>query len=188
MTITINQITTGLALNIDGDICLVTSYHHVKPGKGSAFARVKLKNLKTDAVLERTFKTSDKLEDIALAERPLEYLYSADDDFHFMDHSTFEEVVVSRDDLGNTAFYLPENLEVTGIFHNRRLMKIVLPTFITMPISHTEPGIRGDSSRAGTKPAQIETGATVQVPLFVNTGDWIKIDTRTGEYVERVQR
>jgi len=188
MTININQISSGIALLIDGDICLVNEYHHVKPGKGSAFARVKLKNMRTDNVIERTFRSSDKLEDIALEEKPLEYLYNAGDDFHFMDHSTFEEVVLGREELGNTQLFLPENLEVTGIFHGRQVLKIILPTFITVPISHTDPGLRGDSSRAGTKPAQIETGATVQVPLFVNTGDWVKIDTRTGEYVERVQK
>jgi len=188
MTITINQISSGMALNIDGNIYLITSYHHVKPGKGSAFARVKLKNLQNDAVIDRTFKTSDKLDDVPLEDRPLEYLYSTGSDYHFMDHSTFEEVVVSPETLGDTALFMPENLEVTGIFHNHRLLKIILPTFISVPVSHADPGLRGDSSKAGTKPAKIETGATVQVPLFVNTGDWIKIDTRSGEYVERVQK
>ncbi len=177
-----------MGLRIDGDIYLISSYHHVKPGKGSAFARIKLKNIKTDAVVERTFKTADKLEDVPLEERPLEYLYATGSDFHFMDHSTYEEVIISKDDLGDVALYLTENLEVGGIFHHHRLLKIILPTFIVTPISHTEPGLRGDSSKAGTKPAQIETGATVQVPLFVNIGDTIKIDTRTGEYVERMQQ
>jgi elongation factor P len=166
----------------------VTEYHHVKPGKGSAFVRVKLKNVKTDAAVERTFKTADKLEDIGLEERELEYLYKAGDTYHFMDHTTYEQISIIHDDLGGVEGFLLENLEVTGLVHSNKVLKIILPTFITTKITQTEPGVRGDSSRAGTKPAKIETGTTILVPLFINVDDWIKIDTRTSQYVERVQK
>lgn len=188
MTITINQINNGIALLINNDIFQVAEYHHVKPGKGSAFVRIKLRNVKTDSVIERTFRTADKLEDVFVEERPMEFLYASGNDYHFMDHTTFEQMAVSRDDVGAPAKFLLENLEVTGLYYNHQILKIILPNFIVAKIMETEPGIRGDSSRAGTKPAKIETGTTVQVPLFISGDDWIKIDTRTGEYVERVQQ
>jgi len=188
MTISINQLSSNIALKIDNDIYLVTEYHHVKPGKGSAFARVKLKSMTTDNTLERTFRTSDKLDDVTLDERPLEYLYASGDRLHFMDHSSYEEVVLTAEQVGDARLFMPENLEVTGIFHNNKILKVLLPTFITVRIQHTEPGIRGDSSRSGNKPATIATGAAVQVPLFVDIGEWVKIDTRTGTYVERVKK
>lgn len=186
MTITINQIASGMALCINSAIYLVHEYQHVKPGKGSAFVRVKLKNVKTGSLLERTFKTADKLEDIPLEEREIEFLYRSGDTFHFMDHMSYEEVVVSKEDMGDVAGFLLENLEVTGLVVDNQILKIVLPNFITAKIVETERGIRGDSTKAGTKPAKIETGATIQVPLFVNIDDTVKIDTRTGQYVERV--
>jgi len=187
MTISINQISGGMGLRVNNDIFLISEFQHVKPGKGSAFVRVKLKNLKTDAVIDRTFKTSDKLEDVALEERKMQYLYQ-DTAYHFMDLATFEQIAFPRGELGDIAKFLLENLEVSGIFEGNTLLKVLLPTFITTKITETEPGIKGDSSRAGTKPASIETGTTIQVPLFVNMGDFVKIDTRTGEYVERVQK
>ena len=188
MSISINQISSGMALLINDEIHLVQEYHHVKPGKGSAFVRVKLKNVRTDAVLDRTFKTADKLDDAVLEDRELEFLYVSGDSYFFMDHTTYEQVDLDKDVLGGVVKFLLENLEVTGLFYNNKAIKVVLPTFITARIAQTEPGIKGDSSRAGTKPANIETGTMIQVPLFVNTDDWVKIDTRTGEYVERVTK
>ncbi len=188
MAISINQITSGLGLLINGDVYIVEEYHHVKPGKGSAFVRVKLRNLHTDQVIERTFKSSDKLEDVFLEEKKLQYLYRAGEEFHFMDHSTFEEQIIHEDKLGNVLNFLQDNLEVTGVFHDGQVVKIILPTFIIAEIVEAEPGVKGDSARAGTKPAKIETGAVVQVPLFVEKGDRVKVDTRTGQYVERVQK
>jgi len=186
MTITINEINSSTALRVGGVIYLVQEYHHVKPGKGSAFVRVKFRNLETDAVLERTFRSSDKLDDVNLDEKDLEFLYSSGDDYYFMDHTTYEQVLITKEHLGDVRLFLKENLEVRGTFLGPQLLKITLPTFIQFQIAETEPGIRGDSSRAGTKPAKIETGAMIQVPLFVNTSDWVKIDTRSGSYVERV--
>ncbi len=189
MAITINDITAGMALQVDEGIYIVTEYHHVKPGKGSAFVRVRLKNVKTDAVLERTFRSAEKLDEVPLEENELEYLYRQDDNFYFMDHSSYEEVSIPQQSLGNgVEDFLLENLAVTGIYCNNKLVKVVLPNFIITQVIETEPGIRGDSTRAGTKPGKIPTGASIQIPLFISTGDWIKIDTRSGGYVERVQK
>jgi elongation factor P len=188
MSITINELSTGIALLIDSDLFMVEEYHHVKPGKGAAFARVKLRSMKTDNVIERTFRTSEKLEEAVLEEKRMEYLYPTGDQYHFMDHSSYEEVVLTAEQVGSVRLFMLENLEVTGVFYNHQVLKVHLPTFITVQIASTEPGIRGDSSRSGTKPATIVTGAVVQVPLFVDTGEWVKIDTRSGTYVERVQK
>ena len=186
MTISINQVTSGMGLLIKNDIYIVSEYHHVKPGKGTAFVRIKMRNVKTGAVLERTFKTADKLDDVALEERELEYLYHSGDAFCFMDHTSYEQIFVSEEDVGDAAKFLLENLTVTGMVHEGKVLKVILPIFITAKITETEPGVRGDSSKAGTKPAKIETGTTIQVPLFVDGDNQVKIDTRTGQYVERV--
>ncbi|MCD4781412.1 MAG: elongation factor P [Candidatus Omnitrophica bacterium] len=188
MTISINQVASGIALNVDGNLYLVTDYQHVKPGKGSAFVRIKLKNIKTDQVVERTYKTADKLDDVPLEERKLQNLYRSGDGYHFMDYTTYEEVVVTEDILGDNVKFLKENLEIEALSLNEKVLKVILPTFVEMEITHTEPGFKGDTSRAGTKPATIETDATIQVPLFIEIEDMIKIDTRTGEYVERVKK
>ena len=189
MAIGINDITGGMALLVEGNIYLVVEYHHVKPGKGSAFVRVRLKNIKTDAVLERTFRSAEKLEEVPLEENELEYLYRQGDDFYFMDHTSYEEVVISKQNLDEgIEKFLLENLVVTGIYCNNKLAKVVLPNFIVTQVIESEPGIKGDSTRAGSKPGKIPTGASIQLPLFINTGDWVKIDTRSGNYVERVQK
>jgi elongation factor P len=177
-----------MALKFGEDIYLVAAYNHVKPGKGSAFARVTLKNVRSQQTLERTFKTADKLEDVPLEERKLQCLYQAGDSVHFMDLTTFEESVVPKSLIGDDIKFLQEQLEVIGLSHDNRILNIQLPIFIVAEIIHTEPGFKGDSSRAGNKPATIDTGATVQVPLFIDIGDKVKIDTRSGEYVERIKR
>lgn len=187
-TIGINGITGGIALRVEGQIFLVLDYNHVKPGKGSAFVRVRLKNMKTDLVIERTFRSSESLETIDLEEKTVQYLYRAGDTFHFMDQDNYEEVAISVEQIGTAAKYLQDNLNVTALYCEQKLQKVTLPNFIVANIIETEPGIRGDSSRAGTKPAKIDTGAIVQVPLFIGTGDCIKIDTRSDQYVERVQK
>jgi elongation factor P len=177
-----------MGLKINGEIYLVTEHSHHKPGKGGAFVRVRLKNVKTGQVLNKTFKPVDKIDDVSLEERKLQNLYRSGDNFHFMDGASYEEIVVSKDILGDAIMFLQDNLEVIGIYHDKDVLKIVLPTFITAEITQTEPGFKGDSSKAGTKPATIDTGAQIQVPLFINMGDRVKIDTRTGSYVERVQQ
>ncbi|MFA5060447.1 MAG: elongation factor P [Candidatus Omnitrophota bacterium] len=187
--LSINEITNGIVLRVEGELYLVVDYSHVKPGKGSAFVRVKLKKMKTDLVIERTYRTAERLEDVFMEERRFQYQYNAGDTFHFMDQTTFEEIAVSRDVLGEKVIdYLQDNLELIAVYCDNKLMKIHLPNFIVAQITEAEPGFKGDSSRAGTKPAKIATGATVQVPLFINPGEWVKIDTRTDQYVERVQK
>lgn len=188
MTIGINQLVRGMALKFGEDIYIVTAYSHVKPGKGSAFARVTLKNVRTPQTLERTFKTADKLEDVPVEERKLQCLYHADDSVHFMDLTTFEESVIPKSVIGDDLKFLQEQQEVVGLSHNNEILRIQIPTFIVAEITHTEPGFKGDSSRSGNKPATIDTGAIVQVPLFIEIGDKIKIDTRSGEYVERTKQ
>ncbi len=188
MAISINEISNGMGLLVNGAVYIVSEVHHVKPGKGSAFVRVKMKNLKTDLNLERTFKTADRLDDVYLEERKLQYLYRAGDTFHFMDQTSYEERAISLSEIGDAIKFLQDHTEITAVYYNGQVQKVYLPNFITAHITETEPGFKGDSSRAGNKPATIDTGAAVQVPLFVDKGDWVKIDTRTGQYVERVQK
>ena len=188
MPISINQISSGLGLLIDGEIYMVSEFNHVKPGKGSAFVRVKLKNLKTDLTLERTFRGSDRLEDVFLEEKKLQYLYRTGDSFHFLDHATYEEWTIERSQLGEGVRFLQENMEITAPYYKNKVQRVYLPNFIIANVAETEPGFKGDTSKSTNKPATIDTGAVVQVPLFINKGDWIKIDTRTGEYVERAQK
>lgn len=188
MTIGINEVTGGLGLRIDGNVYIVTEYSHVKPGKGSAFVRVKMRNLKTGLSIERTFKSSERLEDVFLEERPIQYLYKTGTDLHFMDQTSYEEVTVPEELLGKDIKFLQDNLIVKGFILDGRVQKIELPNFIVAQVLSVEPGIKGDSSRAGTKPARIDAGADVPVPLFIEAGDWIKVDTRNGTYVERVKK
>lgn len=188
MAISINQITSGMGLLINGEVFLVTEHQHVKPGKGGAFLKAKLKNVKTGQLFEKTIKPADKVEEISLDEKKLQNLYQSGDMYHFMDNESYEEVAVHKDVIGEDVQFLQDNLEVTGVCYKGEILKVVLPTFIEAKIANTEPGLKGDSSKAGTKPATIDTGATVQVPLFIETGELVKIDTRTGAYVERVKR
>ncbi len=188
MVITINELETGMGLLIDGNLYFVTELNHVKPGKGSAFVRVRLKNIKTDAVLERTFRTADTLEEADLERRRMQYTYSSGNEYHFMDQSTFEDTVITKELLGDGVKYLQDNMEVETIIYKDQVIKAEVPTFIVAEVIESDPGLKGDSSKAGYKPAKIDTGASVQVPLFITQGETIKVDTRTGVYVERVKR
>lgn len=187
MGIAITEVERGLALNIDGDICTIVDFNHVKPAKGSAFVRLKMKSLKTNNVIERTFRSAETLEDVPLEERKLQYLYHADGAYHFMDQVTFEEHVIQKENMMDIIDFLLDNMEIYGKVHHEKVLKLELPNFIITKIVETEPGIKGDSSKSSTKPAKIETGATVLVPLFIDVDDKIKIDTRSGTYVERVK-
>ncbi|MBF0478750.1 MAG: elongation factor P [Candidatus Omnitrophica bacterium] len=188
MAISINEISSGIGLMVDGNIFVVEDYSHVKPGKGSAFVRVRMRNMKTQQVLERTFKTSERLEDLPLEERKLQSLYRSGDDYHFMDLTSYEEKIVPVSMMGDGVRFLQENLEVVGTVYNENILKVHLPTFIITEIVQSDPGLKGDSSKSSTKAATIDTGATVQVPLFINVGDKIKVDTRSGTYIERVKQ
>lgn len=178
----------GLKVEIDGEPYVITEAQFVKPGKGNAFTRCKLKSLITGLVIDRTWRSGEKIDRCQLEERPMEYLYEADGQYHFMNTSTYEQIALDRDQLGEQAQWLTENLEVSMLFHNGKPISIELPNFVELQIVDTEPGIKGDTKSSTMKPARLSTGATVQVPLFVDKGEWIKIDTRTGQYVERVKR
>jgi elongation factor P len=188
VAITINEVETGMGLLVDGQLYFITEFNHVKPGKGSAFVRIRLKNIKTDAVLERTFRTADTLEDAPLERRRMQFTYSSGDDYHFMDQTTYEDTVIDKKLIGEGIKYLQDDMVVETILYKDQIVKAEIPTFIIATVTEADPGLKGDSSRAGYKPAKIETGAAVQVPLFINPGETIKVDTRTGIYVERVNK
>ena len=186
MALSINEVKAGLTILVEDQVWLVIETQHVKPGKGSAFVRAKMRNLKNSSVQERTFRGDEKIDEAFVEERKLQYTYKSGEMFHFMDQETFEEVAISSDSVGDKAKFLKDNLELTANFYKGEVLNVNLPFFIEFNIIHTEPGIKGDTAKSGTKPAQIDTGANIQVPLFVNEGDRIRVDTRTSSYVERV--
>jgi len=186
VALSINDIKAGLTILVDGQPQLVLETQHVKPGKGAAFVRVKIKNLRNTSIQERTFRGEEKIEAAYVEERKLQFLYRSGSMYHFMDQENFEEVAINEETVGEQQKFLKDNLDVVAYSYKNETLNIVLPNFIEFTITHTEPGIKGDTAKSGTKPAQIETGATIQVPLFVNTDDRIKVDTRSGIYIERV--
>ncbi len=186
MALSINDIKSGVTILVDNEVYMVTDAQHVKPGKGAAFVRAKMKNMKTSNVQEMTFRGDEKIIEAYVEERKLQYLYKSGNMYHFMDNENFEEIAIVEDMLGDKIKLLKDNLDVLGYFYKSDTLAVNLPNFIEFTIVHTEPGIKGDTAKSGTKPAQIDTGATVNVPLFINVGDKIKVDTRTGGYVERV--
>ena len=186
MALSINELKSGMTVLVDNQVYSIIEYQHVKPGKGSAFVRTKLRNLKLDTVQEKTFRESDKIDEAYVEEKKLQYQYRSGDMCHFMDRETFEDVTISQERIGEPAKFLKDNLEVSAYYYKDDLLNVALPNFITYKITHSEPGIKGDTAKSGTKPATIETGAIIQVPLFIEVNDTIKVDTRTGQYLERV--
>ncbi|MCX5706717.1 MAG: elongation factor P [Candidatus Omnitrophica bacterium] len=184
----INDIKSGVTILVDDDVYLVIDAQPVKPGKGAAFVRAKLRNLRSSGIQEKTFRGTEKIDQAYVEERRLQYQYNSGHLYHFMDQDNYEEITVAEDNLGNSKKFLKDNLEVLGYFYKNEVLNVNLPNFIEFEIKHTEPGIKGDTAKSGTKQAEIETGATVQVPLFINEGDRIKVDTRSGGYVERVNQ
>ncbi|PIP18879.1 MAG: elongation factor P [Candidatus Omnitrophica bacterium CG08_land_8_20_14_0_20_41_16] len=186
MALSINEIKSGLTILVDGNVYMVIDAQHIKPGKGRAFVRAKLKDMKNSNIQEKTFRGEEKIDEAFVDERKLQYQYNSGQLYYFMDQDNFEEITVARESLGDKKKFLKDNIEIMGYFFKNEPLFINLPNFIEFKIIHTEPGIKGDTAKSGTKPAEIETGAAIQVPLFINVGDKIKVDTRTGEYVERV--
>ncbi len=176
----------GMVLDIEGTLFSIVEFLHVKPGKGGAFVRTKLKNVLSGAVLDKTFRAGEKVTEVRLESRAMQYLYNDGSHYYFMDSKTFEQFPVSEQVIGDQVEYLKENLEVHGLFQGDSLLVVELPFFIELKIMETDPGLRGDTASGGTKPAKLESGATVNVPLFLNVGDVIKVDRRTNEYLERV--
>lgn len=181
-----SEIRKGLKIELDGDVYTVVDFLHVKPGKGGAFIRTKLKSLSRGIVIDRTFRSGEKLGRPDLQEKRMQFLYSTDDKFCFMDEETYEQTFLTKEQLGSSRGFIKESTTINVLIHNKNPITVELPTFVELAITKTEPGERGDTVSGGTKPATLETGAVVQVPLFINKGDVVKIDTRTGEYVERV--
>ncbi|MDI6637548.1 MAG: elongation factor P [Bacillota bacterium] len=184
--ISTNDFHTGLTIELDGEVYTVVDFQHVKPGKGSAFVRSKLKNVKTGYVIEKTFRAGEKLPRAHIDYREMQYLYSSGDENYFMDTSTYEQLVLSNETLGDAKKYLKENMVIGVQMYEGSPIGVELPNFVELAVVDTDPGLRGDTATGGSKPATLETGAVVQVPLFVNVGDVIRVDTRTGQYLERV--
>jgi elongation factor P len=184
--ISTNDFRIGLTIELDGEIYSVVDFQHVKPGKGSAFVRSKLKNVKTGFTVERTFRAGEKVPRAHIEHREMQYLYSSDQDNFFMDTSTYEQIVLTDETLGDSKKYLKENMVIGIQMYEGAPIGVDLPNSVELTVVETDPGLRGDTVSGGTKPATLETGAVVQVPLFINMGDVIRVDTRTGEYLERV--
>jgi elongation factor P len=177
----------GLKIELDGKPWIIVDFLHVKPGKGGAFTRTRLKNMETGQVLERTFRSGEKVDRPDLLEREMQYLYQGTEGYCFMDTNSYEQFFLEKEQLGDAKNYLKENIDAKVVFFKEKPIGIELPTFVHLAITDTEPGFRGDTATGGTKPATLETGVVIQVPLFLNEGDVVKVDTRTGEYIERVK-
>lgn len=176
----------GITVEMDNNIFTIIEFQHVKPGKGAAFVRTKMKNIKTGAVIEKTFRPTEKLENAHIDRSDYQYLYQDGGLYNFMNVETYEQIALSEDNVGDSLKFVKENEMVKLCSHNGQVFAIEPPLFVELQITNTEPGVKGDTATGATKPAVVETGATVYVPLFVNQDDKIKIDTRTGEYLSRV--
>lgn len=183
--ISVNDLRTGVTLELDGEVWSVVEFLHVKPGKGAAFVRTKLKNVRTGAVSERTFRAGERVPRARIETKQMQYLYSGGDEYHFMDTETFEQTSLRASTLEGAVNYLKENMVIGIQFYEGEPIGVDLPTAVELEVTETEPGFKGDTATGGTKPATLETGLVVQVPLFIEQGDILKIDTRTGEYLSR---
>ena len=183
--ITTSQFKTGLIIKYNNDMCEILEFQLVKMQQRQPIVRTKFRNIKTGNVLELPFRSGEKFEEIYLEDHSIQFLYREGNRFHFMDNEHYHEVIVNEAQLGEKVHFLKENSEATGRFCDEELISVELPASVTLKITETEPGVRGDTAKSGSKPAKVETGATVKVPLFVNPGDVIRVDTRTGQYLER---
>jgi len=183
--IDVNDLRKGVTFTLDNQLFKVLEYSHNKPGRGNATIRTKLYNLKTGAIIERTFQSGDRVQDIRLDHHQVQYLYKDSDLYYFMDNETYEQTPLTAQALGETVNYLKENLAVKLTFYDGQPLDVELPTAVELKVVESEPGVRGDTATGATKLATTETGLKVQVPLFVNVGDTIKVDTRTGAYLTR---
>jgi elongation factor P len=176
----------GLVLDIDGQLWAIAYFQHVKPGKGGAFVRTKLKNVLGGQVVEKTFRAGEKVSTVRLLRRPVTYSYSDGQIYYFMDQETFEMIPLSGDLIGaDQLLYLKENMECEGLVHGDNVIAVELPEKVVLAVAKTDPGLRGDTAQGGTKPATLETGAVVQVPLFINEGDVVRVDRMENKYLER---
>ncbi len=186
MAVDTSQFRNGLKIILDGQPFTITYFQHVKPGKGGAFVRTKVKNLLNGKVLERTFRSGEKVDEADVEEKKMQYLYLDGENLVFMDQETFDQLPFGTDLVGDARNFLKENTEVQALFWNGKPVNIDLPAFVVLEVAQTDPGMKGDTASGATKPATLETGAVVNVPLFIKEGERVRIDTRTGAYVERV--
>ncbi len=185
MAVSTNDLKNGMSLDLPEGLFSVVEFQHVKPGKGGAFVRTKLKNVRSGAVIERTYRADEKLEQAIIEKRDMQFLYRDGADFVFMDTTSYEQMTAAPDSLGNAPNYLKEGDEANLQMYNGEIVGVDLPAAVELAVTETEPGIQGDRVSGARKPATLQTGWVVQVPLFVNTGDMIKVDTRSGEYLTR---
>ena len=184
--ISAGEFRNGVTMEYEGDIHVILEFQHVKPGKGAAFVRTRLKNIKTGAVVEKTFRPTEKMSKAHIDRQDMQYLYTDGELYHFMNNETFDQIALNASDVGDALKFVKENENVKILSHDGNVFGIEPPLFVELEITDTEPGFAGNTAQGATKPAVVETGATVQVPLFINQGEIIKIDTRTGEYLSRV--
>lgn len=184
--ISTNEFKTGLTIEMDHHIWSIVEFLHVKPGKGSAFVRTKLKNVQTGSVQEKTFRAGEKFPRAILDKREIQFLYAAGEtEYIFMDNESYDQITLTKEQIGDRLKYLKENMVLNILKHNNKIIGIDLPNIVELEVVDTPPGEKGNTASGGTKPATLETGATVQVPFFINNGDVLRIDTRTNSYVER---
>lgn len=184
--ISAGEFRNGVTIEYEGDIYVILEFQHVKPGKGAAFVRTKIKNLVTGSVVEKTFRPTEKMSRAQIDRKEMQYLYTDGELYHFMDNETFEQTAVNASEVGDALKFVKENEMVKILSHNGNIFGIEPPLFVELEITETEPGFKGDTATGATKPAVVETGAQINVPLFINQGEIVKVDTRTGEYLGRV--
>ncbi|MFD1440010.1 MULTISPECIES: elongation factor P [Lacticaseibacillus] len=183
--ISVNDFKNGLTIEVDGDLWRIVEFQHVKPGKGSAFVRSTLKNLRTGAVQEKTFRSTEKVEKAQIDTKTMQYLYADGDSYVFMDTTTYEQLTLPAEELTDALKYMKENMEVKIMMHGNETLGVEVPNTVDLTVTATEPGVRGNTSSGGSKPATLETGLVVQVPFFINEGDVLTINTQDGTYISR---
>jgi elongation factor P len=184
--ISTNDFHTGLTIEVEGELLVVVDFQHVKPGKGAAFVRAKLKNLRTGSTTERTFRAGEKLSRAHMERKEMEFLYSSDNEYYLMDMETYEQMALPKEQMGDAVKYLKENDKLTVMMHGEKVVGVEVAYTVALKVVETDPGVKGDTAAGGSKPATLETGLGVQVPFFINVGDVLRIDTRSGAYIERV--
>ena len=182
-----SEFRNGISLIMDNDIFTIIEFQHVKPGKGGAFVRSKLKNLRTGATVDKTWRAGEKMDQAILERKPMTFLYELDGEYHLMDQETFDQTTVPLSLIGTQSKYLKENTDVQVLSHRGAIIGVTVPDFMELAIVETDPGLKGDTASGGTKPATVEGGAVIMVPLFVNVGERVKVDTRTDSYMERAK-
>lgn len=184
--INVGELRRGIIIELDNQLYQVVEFQHIKMGRGSAQVRLKLRNVRSGSIVDRSFQATEKFQRVRLEHRTVQYLYSDNDLYHFMDTESFDQIALTKEQLGDAINYLKENNNLELLSYNDEPIGVEMPITVDLQVVHTEPGFRGDTATGGTKPATVETGLVVQVPLFVNQGETIRVDTRTGEYLERV--